>query len=779
MEGFDIRDYCGDVNLAVTSSMDFIEASSSAVSTSHCSNTEVATRSDVMKAVIGPSNSDAALSVASLFNLFKLPEVSPLATSTELSDKRYSYFLRTVPSDNSQMIALADIVQHFQWSSIIVLSTDDIAYGIKGSELLVNQLQARNVCVAYQARFNVEFTDSDFQDIINNLRKLSNITVLVSIADAVAMARLLDVFAQNEMFGYTWLASEGWSWSPMLAEEKYYKVVQGMLGVSVPFNSDSAFIDYLQNLKVVDCQDPFLTQYWEQTHNCYLTTRSKRVNVSACTGNETFASDDPFLREALVSSVMDSVKVVAYGLEACGISTDSEDLLECMKEVNFTNDGSYRILFKENGDLASYARYDIINVPSSDCQLSFTPKLIGRWTENNGLYINESTIFWSAPDSNCDQIWKGTSDSITPKSFCSADCDFGYRQQIDRENNCCWECIPCLTGEYSNTTNALKCIKCKDEEMTNSSKNGCQKLPYFYLTPKTNFIALTMCIVASVGCMFTLCLVLFYVVKQRSTVVYFSCGEVFKFPLLVSIICCFFFSTFSFTPTTPLSCAVSAIIQLLPIILSQINLMCMCLVHRRNSENEKQYSAWILLIIILSYFCLMGIGFIIKNPNLAKEPDPVNSVLSIGCLFTGMINCYTLAIFYIMTLDTVGIIFSYRIRTKEGNFNEAKFIFYTFISHAMLWIAILLVYIVVGNHTHSKQLTIACGMICSAYVVLACIFVPKLHAYNRKAEARTIVKHTKCRKKFRRRRNALNDSHIWSEVSQNSYKVFQLRIKTA
>ncbi|XP_071955022.1 extracellular calcium-sensing receptor-like [Antedon mediterranea] len=750
--GFHIHDYCGDVNEAVASSMDFI------MSAKDCSNNE--NLSDV-KAVVGPMHSDSALSVASLLSLFKVPEISPFVTSTDLSDERYNYFLRNVPSDDAQIIAMADIVQHFGWSSVAVFSTDDLGYGVKGSELLSVELQARNICVAYQTRFNAAYTDFDFLDMITNLRNMSNIRVLVTISDDKSILRLLDVFRLNELYGYTWVASEGWAWSPTLAEDRYYKVVQGMLGVSVPSFNDPNFKEYLKRLKP-SSNDPFLTQYWEQTHNCSLETLS---DVSMCTGNESFSDDDPLLSEALVSPIMDSVKVIAYGLQECN-SSEPKQLLRCLKNVSFINENDYRISFKPNGDLATGARYDIINLqPSNGFQPIFPPKLIGSWTENGGLEINKSAIFCTSRDGNCEQNWKDV-DINPPESFCSADCKFGSRKHIIWDNMCCWECIPCSNTEYTNTTNALECNKCSYDEVANSSKNGCNKLRPYYFTPKYNNIALITCIVIMIGIAVTVLILIFFIVKRRSTVVHLSCGKLFKFPLLTSIICCFAFVSFLLSPVSSFSCLLSATILFLPIVACEAILLFICFTHKRDSKKAKRYNTWIFFIILSSYTSCVAVGYIIKKPELAKDPDYVKDILVIGCEMNSAISCYSMATVFVLLLDVVGITIAYRTRTTQGNFNEAKFIFYTFIAHTMLWVALILVKVLTSDDINRTHLTSAFGMIGSASIFLACMFFPKLNAYKRKPEARILVGN-KRGWKFRRKTKE-NTSESLIEDSSNT-----------
>lgn len=61
--------------------------------------------------MIGPSHSSVAEQVANLFTLFKMPLVSFMAASDTLSDQqRYPYFLRTVPSDKYQSLAMIELL---------------------------------------------------------------------------------------------------------------------------------------------------------------------------------------------------------------------------------------------------------------------------------------------------------------------------------------------------------------------------------------------------------------------------------------------------------------------------------------------------------------------------------------------------------------------------------------------------------------------------------------------------------------------------------------------
>lgn len=68
-------------------------------------------------AVLGPSSSGKSTMVAPLLSIFRMPVLSPFATSDELTDKaRFEYFTRMAPPDSYQAKAIIDFLQHFNWT---------------------------------------------------------------------------------------------------------------------------------------------------------------------------------------------------------------------------------------------------------------------------------------------------------------------------------------------------------------------------------------------------------------------------------------------------------------------------------------------------------------------------------------------------------------------------------------------------------------------------------------------------------------------------------------
>lgn len=120
--GFEIRATSGDVNTALEQSVKYVSSRSLSIGNS----------STILgiSGVIGAGFSSVSTSVARLLRLFQIPQISYASTADVLSDKStFDYFFRTVPPDSYQAKALADIVEHFDWTYVIAMHTNDV-YGM-------------------------------------------------------------------------------------------------------------------------------------------------------------------------------------------------------------------------------------------------------------------------------------------------------------------------------------------------------------------------------------------------------------------------------------------------------------------------------------------------------------------------------------------------------------------------------------------------------------------------------------------------------------------------
>ena len=144
--GFDIRDTCNDESYGIYSALNLaLEYDSSAGYSSGYSD------NPLLLGIVGPANTSVIHPVATLLGVeifqLQLPLVSYASSDAALSNKDlYKYFLRTIPSDNLQAYAVADLISYFEWNYVNVIVNDDVC-GDSGYDAFVNGATERGICI--------------------------------------------------------------------------------------------------------------------------------------------------------------------------------------------------------------------------------------------------------------------------------------------------------------------------------------------------------------------------------------------------------------------------------------------------------------------------------------------------------------------------------------------------------------------------------------------------------------------------------------------------------
>ena len=116
---------------------------------------------DNIVGLIGPQTTAVTLTLANFGRVFRVPQVSYLATSTRLSDtKEFPYFFRTVPSDYHQANAIVELLNNFGWNHVSIVYSDS-EYGTTGFDSIRNIIEGQkdlNICLGesitiYNAHF--------------------------------------------------------------------------------------------------------------------------------------------------------------------------------------------------------------------------------------------------------------------------------------------------------------------------------------------------------------------------------------------------------------------------------------------------------------------------------------------------------------------------------------------------------------------------------------------------------------------------------------------------
>ncbi|KPJ05589.1 V-type proton ATPase subunit C [Papilio xuthus] len=288
----------------------------------------------VIAGVVGAASSVTSVQVANLLRLFKIPQVSFLSTSPELSNKaRFEYFMRTIPSDSHQVRAMVEIAKKLEWRYVSVIY-EESNYGIKAFEDLETMLARNNICIAVKERLmreSGEPHDSTYDGLVQRLMarpRARGVIVFACEREVAALMAAVRRRGANVAFG--WLGSDCWAGGAMLAAGNE-RALEGAIGVQLQAKPVRGFREYFLNLTVENNpRNPWFAEFWEQQFGCrYPGARAGRAGRSGrrCSGAERLASDTPlegrlqFVGSLLTRNLADLVKKEHFILDSEYLTT--------------------------------------------------------------------------------------------------------------------------------------------------------------------------------------------------------------------------------------------------------------------------------------------------------------------------------------------------------------------------------------------------------------------------------------------------------------------------
>ena len=120
--GYDIRDYCESNTKATRITYELFKVKC------YVNTTLSKFRKGSIVALIGPAYSSTAIVIGGFLQMLKVRAISGTTTSPELSSHTYNHLYRTVPPDTYLAKAVADIIDHFNWTYVAAVAVDD-SYG--------------------------------------------------------------------------------------------------------------------------------------------------------------------------------------------------------------------------------------------------------------------------------------------------------------------------------------------------------------------------------------------------------------------------------------------------------------------------------------------------------------------------------------------------------------------------------------------------------------------------------------------------------------------------
>ncbi|XP_043932266.1 extracellular calcium-sensing receptor-like [Protopterus annectens] len=702
-------------------------------------------------AIIGDSSSGCTIPMIQLLGLYLHPLISYFASTPLLNDRHlYPSFYRTIPSDEFQAQGLAQMVNYFGWTWVGLLAQDD-EYGKEGTRIIKAEIIKAGGCIAFDETVPLLYSEKKTKLLVDMIEKSSSRAIVFFCFDSHMLPVIEEIFRKN-ITQKIWIASESWSSSSILSQQKYMQLLSGTIGFAVRRCHIPGLGKFLlRNSPLMYREDIFVKIFWEEAFGCVWsrsdtsqTTDTSDTTAKLCTGRERLETlinaytDISDLR--ITCNVYNAVYAVVYALnEMCvcnpgegpfynGTCTNihgykSWQLLHYIEHLYFTNSEGEKVCFDHNGN--SQALYDILNWQvSPDGTIRFVQ--VGRFNGNapqgQELIINVSAIAWAAGHTQ------------VPHSFCTESCRTGYRKASQRgQPLCCFDCLPCSQGEIANQTDSVNCIRCPDDQWPNVRQDRC-------FTRTTEFLSYeeplgTALAVISVICFSLTVVVLGVFVKYRDTAVVKANNRELSYTVLFAVMLCSLCSLLFIGQPTTVTCrlrqptfGVVFSFSISCVLAKTITVVIAFKATKPNSSLRRWMGPKLPAAINFACSCtqlVICIIWLVTSPPFVEHNMKVQAgKVTIQCnegspyAFWGMLGYNGLLAAMSFTVAFLG-------RKLPDSFNEAKFITFSMIVFLSVWLSFIPAYLSTsGKYMVGVEVF---AILSSSAGLLACIFFPKCY----------------------------------------------------
>ncbi|NWI53922.1 CASR protein, partial [Calyptomena viridis] len=775
--GYRIFDTCNTVSKALEATLSFVAQNKiDSLNLDEFCNCSEHIPSTI--AVVGATGSGISTAVANLLGLFYIPQVSYASSSRLLSNKnQFKSFLRTIPNDEHQATAMADIIEYFRWNWVGTIAADD-DYGRPGIEKFREEAEERDICIDFSELISQYSDEEEIQQVVEVIQN-STARVIVVFSSGPDLEPLIKEIVRRNITGKIWLASEAWASSSLIAMPEFFRVIGSTIGFALKAGQIPGFREFLQKVHPKkSTNNGFAKEFWEETFNCYLPDGSKNSPASTsfhkgheeglgagngtsafrppCTGDENITSvETPYLDYThlrISYNVYLAVYSIAHALQDIYTCTPGKGLftngscadikkveawqvLKHLRHLNFTNNMGEQVDFDEFGDLVG--NYSIINWHLSPEDGSVVFEEVGHYNvyakKGERLFINENKI-----------LWGGFSKEV-PFSNCSRDCLPGTRKGIiEGEPTCCFECVDCPDGEYSDETDASACDKCPEDYWSSENHTSCIPKQIEFLAWTEPFgIALTLFAVLGI---FLTSFVLGVFTKFRNTPIVKATNRELSYLLLFSLLCCFSSSLFFIGEPQNWTCRLRqpafgiSFVLCISCILVKTNRV--LLVFEAKIPTSLHRKWWGLNLQFLLVFLCTFVQIVIcviwlytAPPSSYRNHELEDEIIFITC-HEGSLMALGFLIGYTCLLAAICFFFAFKSRKLPENFNEAKFITFSMLIFFIVWISFIPAYASTYGKFVSAVEVIA--ILAASFGLLACIFFNKVYIILFKPSRNTI-----------------------------------------
>ncbi|CCD74029.2 G-protein coupled receptors family 3 profile domain-containing protein [Caenorhabditis elegans] len=723
--GAQILDTCSVDSYALEQTLEFIKSVMSNGDGVTCADgsTGSYTRQPVV-AVVGAAGSQVSVMVASMLQLFKIPQVSYSSTGAELSEKpRFAFFSRVVPPDNLQAQVMARVIGALEWTYVHAIA-DTGSYGERGMDSFRAAAAENGICIDGDVqKISRRWTEKNFRDLLIRMHRTRKARGVVMFVDEDNLKRLLKTLdllvaeGHTELDRHFWfVASDSWGIKQSVVRGLEHRTY-GAITIAPMVREETGYLEYFRSLSPKGFV--FLEEFFEYL-GCSATVDVKTFGDCFDMVNITLK------QESYVPFVVDTVKIIAKAIsmyieDDCGkipfhkctlaqSGFRGERLQRYYRNMSLIKNEP--ALIDANGD--GIGRYDVFQL-----DINGVYQKVGKWRSTDD--------FLSVEVEKIRHAFK-TAHGERPMSVCSTDCPRGHYRAY-QDQTCCWACIPCDTS--TSIHNETSCEECAVGMVPDRTLHFCVPIPPVSMQWDTTW-SLIPAAFSTLGIASTIFVVSVFL-KFSNTPVIMASGRELCYCMMSGIGMCYTLTFFLVSQPTVITCSMTRILMGLSMsaiyaaIITKTNRLAR--VFKPDSAQRPRFitpKAQVGICMGIVSVQLIGtFVWILFDPPGTMIVFPTRTEAVLTCKATT--SHLLISLLYNILLIVACTVYAFKTRKIPENFNETRHIGFTMYSTCILWLAFGPIYFATQSDFRIQITSLCMCISLSGTVALICFFAPKVY----------------------------------------------------
>ncbi|XP_032997441.1 extracellular calcium-sensing receptor-like [Lacerta agilis] len=682
--------------------------------------------------------------IAQVLSLYKVPQISHGSQDPKFSDHfHFPSFLRTVPSSSHQPSMLCQLLQHFNWTWVGVVS-----FGSDAAQLeivLKKELGQTGSCLALSKTIYDPYSRLEMSAAARDIGN-SRASVFLCHCYNIHFKLLVSALQAQNVTSKTWILTTSLAVIPEMFTKEALQLLNGSLDLRIHSEKISGFDHFLTTVSPAAYPNSRLVKVlWQNLFDCVwpgLEKTDGKNTPQLCTGVEQMDASHLLLFDlenwaatyqayiaarAFITAYHNMISCIRdkgpFTHGRCATTKDFQQwqVHHYLKDINFTT-SSDEIFFK-NGEIP--ATFDIMNLqilPNGSYRAVKVGVVRSRPQLRKELLIHDNAIRWAG---GLAQV---------PRSTCSESCLPGYRKlPLQGKPHCCYSCLQCPHGQFASGTDSATCWECLPGQWPNEQQDRCIPTIFDFLS-YTEALGVVLATCSSLFFLLSLS-VLGIFIQHHHTPVVKANNRKLSYLLLTSLALCFLCPLMYLGHPSQLTCSFrqAAFGLVFAICLSATLAKTVTVVMAFGASKPGScLHKWVgyKLPGAITLGCSLVQAAVCVCWITVCPPFPSQNPLHGGPLVTlecdkGSVEFFYTMLGYLGFLATISLGVAFPARRLPTAFNEAQHIAISMLVFTFVWVSFVPSYLsATGKYTVAVEIF---AILASGAGLLACLFFPKCY----------------------------------------------------